>query len=141
MILLDTNVISEPLKPDGAAVVLDWIDAQAIETLYLSAITLAELRFGIVVMSNGRRKESLRQRLDEQIAPLFAARILPFNADCADAYARLRARARTAGKGISTADAYIAAVAVANGFAIATRDTSPFLSAGLDVINPWQSSP
>ncbi|MCL2344666.1 MAG: type II toxin-antitoxin system VapC family toxin [Desulfobulbus sp.] len=138
MILLDTNVISEPLKPSGSASVLAWIDTQMIEALYLSAITLAELRFGIAVMPDGKRKNALRQRLDEQIVPLFAGRTLSFHPDCADAYATLRARARRAGKNIDTADGYIAAIAAANGFAIATRDTGPFLAAGLDVINPFR---
>jgi predicted nucleic acid-binding protein len=137
MILLDTNVISEPLKPNGSAVVLAWIDNQNIDTLYLSAITLAELRFGIAVMPSGKRQGELRQRLDKHVVPLFTGRILPFDPDCADAYATVRARARATGKAIDTADAYIAAVAVTNGFTIATRDTNPFEAAGLRVINPW----
>lgn len=138
MILLDTNVISEALKPNGALAVSAWIDDQAIETLYLSTITLAELRFGIAVMTNGKRKDNLRQQLDERVMPIFVGRILSFNANCADTYAVLRTRARAAGKGIDTADAYIAAIAAAHNFAIATRDTSPFEAAGLEVINPWE---
>lgn len=141
MILLDTNVVSEPLKPNGELAVLAWIDAQAVETLYLSAITLAELRFGIAAMPDGKRKDGLRQRLDERVVPVFAGRILPFDTDAADAYAELRARARAAGKAIGTTDAYIAAVAAAHGFAVATRDTSPFEAAGLNVINPWKARP
>lgn len=141
MILLDTNVVSEPLKPNGELAVLAWIDAQAVETLYLSAITLAELRFGIAAMPDGKRKDGLRQRLDERVVPVFAGRILPFDTDAADTYAELRARARAAGKAIGTADAYIAAIAAAHGFAVATRDTSPFEAAGLNVINPWKARP
>lgn len=140
MILLDTNVISEPLKPHGESAVLAWIDAQAVETLYLSAITLAELRFGIAAIPDGRRKDTLRQRLDERVVPVFADRILPFGTAAATAYAELRARARAAGKAIGTADAYIAAIATTHGFVIATRDTSPFEAAGLSVINPWKKA-
>ena len=139
MILLDTNVVSEPLKPNGEPAVLAWIDAQAVETLYLSAITLAELRFGIAAMQDGKRKDNLRQRLDERVVPVFADRILSFGTDAAAAYAELRARARAAGKAIGTADAYIAAVAATHGFTMATRDTSPFQAAGLNVINPWEA--
>jgi len=141
MILLDTDVVSEPLKPNGEAAVLAWIDAQTVETLYLSAITLAELRFGIAAMPDGKRKDGLRQRLDERVVPVCTGRILPFDTDAADAYAELRARARAAGKAIGAADAYIAAVAAAHGFAVATRDTSPFEAAGLNVINPWKARP
>ncbi|MDR1989170.1 MAG: type II toxin-antitoxin system VapC family toxin [Acidobacteriaceae bacterium] len=137
MILLDTNVISEPLKPRGAAAVLAWIDGQDIDTLYLSTITLAELRFGIAIMPYGRRKNDLRQQLEQHIVPLFAGRILSFTPECAEAYAVVRAGTQATGQSIDTADAYIAAVAVANDFVIATRDTRPFLAAGLTVINPW----
>ena len=140
MILLDANVISEPLKPNGVPAVLAWIDAQAVETLYLSAITLAELRFGIAAMPDGKRKDSLRLQLDERVVPVFAGRILPFDSDVADAYAALRTRARAAGKAIGTADAYIAAVAAARGFSVATRDVAPFQAAGLNVINPWEAN-
>lgn len=139
MILLDTNVVFEPLKPNGEPAVLAWIDAQTVETLYLSAITLAELRFGIAAMPGGQRRDGLRQRLDERVVPVFAGRILPFDTDAADAYAKLRARAT--GKAIGTADAYIAAVAAAHGFAVATRDTGAFEAAGLNVINPWKVLP
>ncbi len=137
MILLDTNVVTEPLKPSGDPAVLAWIDAQAIETLYLSAISLAELRFGIAALPDGKRKEALRRSLDERVVPVFGDRILPFSVAAADADATLRARARAAGKAIGTVDGYIAAIAAAHGLAVATRDTSPFAAAGLAVVNPW----
>lgn len=137
MILLDTNVVSEPLRPHAAPEVLAWIDAQAIETLYLSAITLAELRFGVLAMPDGRRKDGLQRHLDERVVPLFGDRILPFGVEAAATYADLRVRARAAGKAIGTSDGYIAAIALAHGLTVATRDTSPFLAAGLNVINPW----
>lgn len=137
MILLDTNVISEPLKLAGDPAVSAWIDAQAIETLYLSAISLAELRFGIAVLPDGTRKHRLHASLEQRIIPLFGKRILPFDTAASDTYAALRARARTAGKAFGTVDGYIAAIAAVNGFAVATRDASPFEAAGLAVINPW----
>ena len=140
MILLDTNVISEPQRQSPNARVLDWIDAQALETLYLSAITVAELRAGIALMPAGKRRDSLHVNLEQRLLPMFANRVLSFDMACTKAYAELLAKSRAAGLAIETADAFIAAVALANGFTVATRDTSPFEAAGLNVINPWEAS-
>ncbi len=137
MILLDTNVISEPLKSVADLNVLAWIDAQIIETLYLSTISLAELRFGIAVLPDGKRRDTLAASLERRVIPLFAGRILSFDEAASQAYATLRTRARAAGQAIAPADGYIAAIAASQGFAIATRDTSPFEAAKLTVINPW----
>jgi toxin FitB len=138
MILLDTNVISEPLQHIPAPRVIEWMNAQSIDTLYLSTITVAELRFGAAALPDGRRKDRLRARIEDEILPLFENRILSFDLAASDAFAVLMARARAAGKAINKADGFIAAIAVMHGFAIATRDTSPFAAAGLQVINPWQ---
>ncbi|SCB61568.1 hypothetical protein GA0061105_12012 [Rhizobium aethiopicum] len=137
MILLDTNVISEPWKPVPYEAVVAWLDAQVIETLFLSAITIAELRFGIAAMPSGKRQTILRDRLEGEVLPHFSERILPFDLVTSQFYSELMARARVSGKSISAADSYIAATAAANGLAVATRDTSPFEAAGLKVINPW----
>ncbi|NOT18311.1 MAG: type II toxin-antitoxin system VapC family toxin [Sulfuriferula sp.] len=139
MILLDTNVVSEPLKLTPDATVLAWIDAQMIETLYLSAISLAELRFGIAALPSGQRKTSLETALEQRILPLFVGRILAFDTVASAAYSVLRARARSAGKAIAPADGYIAATAMTNDLIVATRDTIPFVAAGLTVINPWDT--
>ena len=140
MILLDTSVISEPQRQSPNTRVLDWIDAQALETLYLSAITVAELRAGIALMPAGKRRDGLHENLEKRLLPMFANRVLSFDMACTKAYAELLAKARAAGLAIETADAFIAAVALANGFAVATRDTSPFEAAGLNVINPWEAA-
>ncbi len=139
MILLDTNVVSEPLRLTGDVGVLRWIDAQILETLYLSAISLAELRFGIAALAPGKRRDTLRASLEQRVVPLFAGRILPFDVAAAEAYAVLRARARTQGKAIAPADGYIAATAASHSLIVATRDTAPFEAAGLTVINPWNT--
>ena len=141
MILLDTNVISETQRREPNARVLDWIDAQALETLYLSAITVAELRAGIALMPAGKRRDGLHENLEKRLLPMFANRVLSFDMACTKAYAELLAKSRDAGLAVETADAFIAAVALANGFIVATRDTSPFEAAGLTVINPWDASP
>jgi hypothetical protein len=136
MILLDTNVISEPMRTVEGTVVA-WIDAQSVETLYLAAITVAELRFGVATMPPGKRRDTLHDRLEKRVLPLFTGRVLPFDLAASQTYAELMARARAAGLAIGTTDGYIAAIASANGFAVATRDTSPFKAAGVRVINPW----
>lgn len=138
MILLDTNVISEPLRPSPEARVSDWMDAQPLETLYLSALTVAELRAGVALMPTGKRRTALHEHIERRVLPMFAGRVLPFDMACTSAYAELMAKVRKAGSGIETADACIAAIALTNGFSVATRDTSPFLAAGLNVIYPWQ---
>lgn len=140
MILLDTNVISEPLRPAPEVRVIEWIDAQPLETLYLTAITVAELRAGVSLLPAGKRRTRLHEYLEKRVLPTFAGRVLPFDLACTKAYAELLAKVRRAGRGIGTADACIAAIAVANGFAVATRDTDPFHAAGLTVVNPWESS-
>ncbi|MEJ2415806.1 MAG: type II toxin-antitoxin system VapC family toxin [Exilibacterium sp.] len=139
MILLDTNVVSEPLRQAPESQVIEWIDAQPLETLYLSAITVAELRAGVAMLPSGKRRTSLRESLEKRVLPLFAGRVLPFDLLCTQAYAELIAKARKSGLAIAAADGYIAAIATANGFSVATHDTSPFEAAGATVINPWKA--
>ena len=141
MILLATNVISEPQRREPDARVLEWIDAQALETLYLSVVTVAELRARIALIPAGKRRDSLHDNLEKRLLPMFANRVLTFDMACTKAYAELLAKSRAAGLAIETADAFIAAIALANGFAVATRDTRPFEAAGVSVINPWEASP
>ena len=139
MILLDTNVVSEPLRQAPELRVVEWIDAQAIETMFLSAITVAELRAGVAQLPPGKRRSGLQENLEKRVLPLFAGRVLPFDLACTQAYAALTTKARAVGLAIATADGYIAAIAAANGFAVATRDTSPFEAAGVAVIDPWRA--
>jgi len=139
MILLDTNVVSEPLRHTPDTRVIAWIDAQALETLFLSAITVAELRTGVALLPTGKRRSVLQDNLEQRVLPLFAGRVLPFDLGSTGAYAERITLARSAGYAIATADACIAAIAIANGLSVATRDTRPFEAAGVAVINPWQS--
>ncbi len=137
MILVDTNVISEPLRMAPEIRVVEWIDAQPIETLYLSAITVAELRFGVASLPSGRRRTGLRDSLETRVLPMFAGRVLPFDLAASHAYGELMARAREVGMAIGASDGYIAATAAANGMVVATRDTAPFQAARVPFINPW----
>ena len=136
MIVLDTNVVSEAMKPDPDPAVRDWLDEQVAETLYISSVTVAELLFGIGAMPEGRRKQKLATTLDGML-PLFEGRILAFDTDAARRYADLAVAARKAGKGFPTPDGYIAATAAAHDFAVATRDASAFNAAGVPGIDPW----
>ena len=137
MILLDTNIISEPLRPKPDSAVIAWLDRQPVETLYLSSITVAELRFGIAILPEGGKKRLLLEKLEETVLPVFSDRILDFHIEAAIAYAEVRATAREAGFSVAAADGYIAAIARYHHMTVATRDTTPFAAAGLKVINPF----
>jgi predicted nucleic acid-binding protein len=136
MFVLDTNVVSEAMKSSANPVVTAWLNRQAAETLYLSAVTLAELLYGIEALPEGRRKAALSATL-AGLLDLFGDRVLPFDTAAARAYAQLAATARSAGRGFPTPDGYIAAIAVARGFTVATRDVGPFEAAGVPILNPW----
>ena len=137
MIVLDTNVVSEAMKPEPHPAVRAWLNDQAAETLYLSSVTLAELLFGIAALPAGKRKDMLAQILDGLMA-LFRGRVLPFDIDAARHYAELAVTARTGGRGFPTPDGYIAAIAASRGFIVASRDTAPYEAARVSVINPWK---
>jgi toxin FitB len=137
MIILDTNVVSEAMKPTPDDAVRMWLDEQVPETLYLSSVTVAELMFGIGTLPEGKRKGLLAEALDG-VLNLFAGRILPFDVAAARHYADLAVRARATGKGFPTPDGYIAAIAAARDFAVATRDPTAFRAVGITVIDPWR---
>lgn len=136
MIVLDTNVVSEAMKPEPHPAVKAWLNDQAVETLYLSSVTLAELLFGIGVLPAGKRKDMLALTLDGLMG-LFRDRVLPFDTDAARHYADLAMTAKVAGRGFPTPDGYIAAIAASRGFIVASRDTAPYEATGVTVINPW----
>ncbi|MFC6009838.1 type II toxin-antitoxin system VapC family toxin [Nocardia lasii] len=138
MIILDTNVISEPTTKAPDQRVIEWLDAQSTDTLFLSAVTVGELRFGIAAMPLGRRRDEFTIWLEDYTVPAFADRVLPYDLAAAAEYGRLMARARATGHAIAAADGMIAATAAAAGFAVATRDTAPFEAAGIPTIDPWR---
>jgi hypothetical protein len=138
MIVLDTNVISEMTKQSPSPAVVAWLDAQRAETLYISAITIAEIRFGIACLPEGKRRDALLGAF-ACTEDLFAGRILAFDSEAARHYAELAASARRMGNGFPTPDGYIAAIAAAHDYAVATRDVAPFEAGGVPVINPWEN--
>lgn len=137
MILLDTNVVSEAMKPEPHPAVQAWLNNQAIETLYLSSVTMAELLFGIAALPTGKRKNMLIQVV-EGLLQLFQDRVLAFDTEAAQHYADLAIAAKKRGRGFPTPDGYIAAIAAAQGFIVASRDIAPFEAVGVSVINPWE---
>jgi toxin FitB len=140
VIILDTNVISEPLKPAPSARVVAWLDSQLVETMYLTAISLAEVRFGMAALPTGRRRRTLQHRFEEEFIPLFSGRVLAFDEPASAAYAELRSRARKEGLAMGVLDALIAGIARSRSFLVATRDTAPFAAAGVPVIDPFSES-
>jgi predicted nucleic acid-binding protein len=140
MIVLDTNVVSEAMRPAPDERVLAWLNEQAAETLYISSVTLAELLCGIAALPDGKRKTMLARTLDG-VMGLFENRVLPFDAEAARHYADLAVNARNSRRGFPTPDGYIAAIAASRGFLMASRDTAPFEAAGMTVINPWETPP
>ena len=140
MILLDTNVVSEPMRPNPDRRVLAWLDAQVTESLYLSTVSFAELLLGIESLPVGKRRKTLATTLHKQVIALFGERIVPFDLSAAETYAQIVTRARRHGHPIAVADAQIAAIAASRQFAVATRDETPFQAAGVSVINPWTAS-
>jgi predicted nucleic acid-binding protein len=138
MIILDTNVVSEPSKPQRDPRVMSWLNRQHRESLFVTAISLAEMYSGIAVLPEGRRKEGLRLTTEEYLK-WFVNPLLHFDREAARAYAEIVVRAKAKKYTVSTADGFIAAIAKAHGFSVATRDVDPFRAAGVAVINPWEA--
>jgi toxin FitB len=137
MIILDTNVVSEPLKLKPEATVIRWLNAQEPQTLYLTTINLAELLSGVDIMPAGRKRAALKAALEDNILPLFEGRIVQFDSNAAKAFAKINAKVQSAGGTISFADCAIAAIAQANGFALATKNVRDFNKTGVEIVNPW----
>lgn len=138
MILLDTNVISETQKKTPDPAVMDWLDAQDPTNLYLSTITAAELVFGVKSMPEGKRRDGLLKAVTDILREDFAGRLLPFDDAAAWEYGERVAAARKRGHTISMADGQIAAIALSRpGAMVATRDRTPFLALGVDILDPW----
>lgn len=137
MIVLDTNVVSEPLRPAPDQRVLDWINRQQPQTLYLTTVNVAELLAGIEKMPLGRRRSDLHHLVVGKVVPLFEGRILAFDRRAAEVFAQVSTQAQVAGNQMDFADAAIAAIASANGFGVATRNVRDFRHTGVAVIDPW----
>ncbi|MBI4194540.1 MAG: type II toxin-antitoxin system VapC family toxin [Betaproteobacteria bacterium] len=139
MILLDTNVVSELMKPAPAESVARWMAAQPATSVYTSSITEAEILLGVMLLPAGRRRNAIQAAAEAMFAEDFAGRILAFGSDAARLYARIGMERRRAGRPISHFDAQIAATARSAGASIATRNVADFDGCGVKVINPWET--
>ena len=137
MILLDTNVISELMRPEPEPRVLRWLSAQSLERIHLAALTVAEIRRGLALLPPGARRQSLEQSFDRFLELGFSRRILPFSEASAAVYAPICARRVQAGLGIDELDILLAAIATEHSASIATRNTGDFDRTGVSIINPW----
>lgn len=137
MIILDTNVISELLRPAPDQRVVDWLGACDGTQVYLTAITEAELRLGVAILPAGKRRDGLAEMIDQIIREDFAGRVLPFDSLAATAFAAIAANRRAMGRPIAHADCQIAAIAQTTTATVATRNTPDFADCGIRLINPW----
>jgi len=139
MIVLDTNVISELMRRRPTTRVLRWIDEQDASTLAITAVTVAELLYGVARLARGARKTALAAAVDGLVREDFAGRVLPFDVAAAAHYAELVAERERQGRPISTADGQIAAICRSAGATLATRDVHDFDVTGVGVLDPWRS--
>ncbi|MEM9532378.1 MAG: type II toxin-antitoxin system VapC family toxin [Pseudomonadota bacterium] len=140
MIILDTNVVSEFMGSPPASAVLDWLNAQESESLHFTAVSVAEITFGLRVLPAGKRRDLLSEQFERFLARAFATRILPFDLPAAKYYGELCARRRRLGRPISVADAQIASIAAASGFSVATRNIDDFEACDVSLIDPFTSA-
>ena len=137
MVVLDTNFVSELMKIAPRPSVKLWLAAQPRTTVFISAITEAELRLGVALSPDGRRRDALAADMEAMIAEDFSGRVLPFDSPAAKAFAAIVADRRRSGRPIAIPDAQIAAVARSRGASVATRNVGDFEGCGVEVINPW----
>ena len=138
MIILDTNVVSELLRPAPSPAVEAWLAAQDGATVFFTAIGEAELRLGVAIVPAGRRRTSLAEAIDAMLEQDFRGRVLPFDTAATQAYAAIAATRRAAGRPISQFDCQIAAIARIRQAVLATRNTVDYEDCGIEVIDPWQ---
>lgn len=139
MLILDTNVVSELLRPEPDAAVWAWMVIQTPATLHTTSITLAEILYGLALLPEGARRFAFMEAAGKTFAEQFPGRILAFDQDAAAAYAAIRSGRRAIGRPVSPIDAQIAAIARAHGATVATRNVKDFADCGIDVVNPWQT--
>jgi toxin FitB len=139
MILLDTNVISELMKPNPNPSVAEWVADLPAATLFTTSITQAEILHGVTLLPAGKRRSAFEAAAEAMFRDDFAGRILAFGSEAAPLYARIAAARRKAGRPISHFDAQIAAIASVTGATIATRNVPDFEGCGVKIVDPWRS--
>ena len=138
MIVLDTNILSELMKPAPSKRVVTWMAAQPVQSLYTTSVTQAEILQGVMLLPSGRRRKAFETAAEDMFREEFAGRVLSFGSDAALPYARIAVDRRRAGRPISQFDAQIAAIARSTGAAVATRNVTDFEGCGINLVNPWK---
>lgn len=138
MIVVDTNVISEVMRPQPSPLVLNWLNTQDSNQLFITTVTLAEIGYGLRVLPEGQRRWHLHSRFEQFIAQAFEERVLDFTASAARAYAEIMGHRKEAGHPMSLPDGQIASIAHVHGFAVATRNIKDFEDCGIELINPFE---
>ena len=137
MIVLDTNVVSELMRPAPSPAVVSWVSRRDATNLFFSAVGEAELRLGVAIMPAGRRRDEIEEAIEAMLREDFAGRILPFDSAASRSYAGIVAARRAAGRPVATMDIQIAAIARSHNMAVATRNTRDFTGTGVDLADPW----
>jgi predicted nucleic acid-binding protein len=138
MVVVDTNVISEVMRPLPSAAVLNWLNSQESILLFVTTVTLAEIGYGLRVLPDGLRRRQLQTRFEQFIAQAFEERVLDFTAPAAHAYAEIMGHRKETGRAMSLPDGQIASIALAHGFALATRNIKDFEDCSIELINPFE---
>jgi toxin FitB len=139
MIVLDTNVLSELMNPQGSQTVKSWVDAQLRADLFTTTITQAEILYGIAILPEGNRKQRLQAAAYSVFSQEFCNQILLFDSQAAEHFATIAADRRRQGRPISQSDAQIAAICRTHQAALATRNVDDFSDCGITIINPWEA--
>ena len=140
MILLDTNVVSEVMKTQPAEAVVAWLNAQDSERLYVSAVTIGEITYGLRILPDGKRRSGLRERFERFVVLAFDQRVLVYDESAARVYGELMGDRKELGLPMSVPDGQIAAIARLNHLAVATRNVLDFEHCGIDVLNPFEAA-
>lgn len=140
MILLDTNVVSEVMKTQPAEAVVAWLNAQDSERLYVSAVTIGEITYGLRILPDGKRRSGLRERFERFVVLAFDQRVLAYDESAARVYGELMGDRKELGLPMSVPDGQIAAIARLNHMAVATRNVLDFEHCGIDVLNPFEAA-
>jgi predicted nucleic acid-binding protein len=138
MVLLDTNVVSELMRPESSPVVLKWLSRQQAPELYSSSVSLAEIFYGIELLAAGKRRNDLLAGAERMFTKVLVGRVFAFEDEAARAFARIASSRRKAGRPIAELDAQIAAIAHVHGATLATRNTADFEGCGIRLVNPWR---
>ena len=141
MIILDTNILSELMRPQPSEIVTRWVSRQPAPSLFITTITQAEIWYGLALLPSGQRRTVLEKTIELMFAEDFNQRVLSFDTAAARTYAAITARRHSAGRPIGQSDAQIAAIALSYGAVVATRNVTDFEGCGMTVSNPWSDGP